>query len=307
MHIFRLAKPNTRPSTLDSLLGGKRTVIALGNFDGVHLAHRHILQRAIDHAAEIGGVSAVFTFEQSKVPYITTFDERMALFERMGIELVFAADFDAFKGQLPDDFVQNTLIGALSAAGVSCGFNFRFGHMAAGDERLLRTLCAEMNIGCSIAKPIVQGEIPISSTEIRRFVTSGDLESAAQMLGRPYSLSGKVVHGRAVGRQMNCPTMNLPVEDGRLLPPYGVYFTLCRIDGVDYPAVTNIGIRPTFDLDEVSCESYLLSASGDFYDKPLTVEFLHFRRPEMKFSDQTALMQAIAADSEAAMRYFQLN
>lgn len=307
MHIFRLDTPDFTSFSLDSLPDGKHTVIALGNFDGVHLAHRHILQKAIDRAAQINGVSAVFTFQQSKTPYITTFDERMALFASMGIEMVFAADFDAFKRQSPEDFVQNTLIRSLSAAGVSCGFNFRFGYMAAGDEHLLRTLCADAGIDCSITQPVVLGNDPISSTAIRKYVSSGNLENAAQMLGRPYSLSGKVVHGRAVGRQMNRPTMNLAIDDGRLLPPYGVYFTLCRIDGKAYPAVTNIGIRPTFNLDEVSCESYLLAASGDFYDKSLTVEFLHFRRPERKFEDQTTLMQAIAADSEAARQFFGLN
>lgn len=307
MHIFRLSNPNRRPNGLDCLTNGRKTVIALGNFDGVHLAHRRILENAIKEASEIGGVSAVFTFEQSKTPYITDFEERMALFEAVGIELVFAADFEAFKGQAPEDYFQNTLISALSAGGVSCGFNFRFGYRAAGDGQLLSQLCENAGIGCTIAPPIELEGVPVSSTEIRNRVSVGDLSGAKAMLGRAYSLSGKVLHGRAVGRQMNCPTMNLSVEDGRLLPPYGVYFTLCHVDGIAYPAVTNIGIRPTFGLTEVSCESYLLSASGDFYGKPLRVELLHFRRPEMRFADQTALTQAIAADTEAAKRYFALN
>lgn len=307
MRIFRLSHPNMRPPELDRLLGGRGTVIALGNFDGVHLAHRQILTAAIEDARSIGAVSAVFTFEQSKVPYITSFEERMTLFEKMGIELVFAADFEAFKEQSAEDFLVRTLIEALSAAGVSCGFNFRFGHRAAGDEQLLRSLTAREGIGCTVTPPVVQGGIAISSTEIRRRVSVGDLEGARAMLGRAYSLSGRVEHGRAVGRQMNCPTMNLSLEEGHLLPPYGVYFTLCHVDGIAYPAVTNIGIRPTFGLTELSCESHLLSASGNFYDKPLTVELLHFHRPERKFDDQAALMTAIAADTEAARAYFEIN
>ncbi len=307
MRIFRLSHPNTRPPELPPLLGGRGTVIALGNFDGVHLAHRRILTAAIEDARSIGGVSAVFTFEQSKVPYITSFEERMALFEGMGIELVFAADFEAFKEQSAEDFLVRTLIKALSAAGVSCGFNFRFGYRAAGNEQLLRSLTAHEGIGCTVTPPVEQDGVAISSTEIRRRVSGGDLEGARAMLGRPYSLSGRVEHGRAVGRRMNCPTMNLSLEEGRLLPSYGVYFTRCHVDGIAYPAVTNIGIRPTFGLTELSCESHLLSASGDFYDKPLTVELLHFHRPEQRFDDQAALMAAIAGDTEAARAYFELN
>lgn len=307
MQIFRLSAPNIRPASLDLLLGKKKTVIALGNFDGVHLAHRQILDHAIEVARQIGAVSAVFTFAQSKNPFITTFEERMVLFEKAGIELVFAADFDAFKQQSPEDFFLNTLLGSLSAAGVSCGFNFRFGHMAAGDELLMRSLCAGQGIECLIAPPVKQAGIPISSTEIRRRVSNGNTEGACEMLGRPYSLSGCVLHGRAVGRQMNCPTMNISIAEGRLLPPYGVYFTRCQINGKFYPALTNIGIRPTFGLTEVSCESYLLSASGDFYDKQLTVELLHFHRPEKQFDSQSALMTAISTDIEAARQYFELN
>lgn len=306
MHIFKLSRPNVRPTELSALLSGRGTVIALGNFDGVHKAHRRILEGTLEDAHRIGAMSAVFTFEQAKTPYITSFEERMSLFEAIGIELVFVADFEAFKGQAAVDFLEGTLIGALSAAGVSCGFNFRFGHKAAGDEQLLRTLCDRAGIICRITPPVKQNGIAVSSTEIRGRVLNGDLAGAAEMLGRAYSLSGVVEHGRAVGRQMNCPTMNLSLTEGRLLPPYGVYFTHCQIDGNLYPAITNIGIRPTFGLTEISCESYLLSASGDFYDKELTVTFLHFHRPELKFESQAALMQAIAADTECAKRYFGL-
>lgn len=306
MRIIRLTDPSVLQSAPESPLGTEGRVIALGNFDGVHIAHRQILENAIAEAERLGCTSAVFTFEQSKKPYITSFEERMAQFDQIGIELAFVADFDAFKGQSPEDFVVQTLIGMLSAKGVSCGFNFRFGYKAAGDEGLLRQLCAREGIACTVAPPVESGGIAVSSTEIRRRVLNGDPDGAAKMLGRAYSISGSVLHGRAVGRQMNCPTMNLSVEEGRLLPPYGVYFTLCRIDGKAYPAVTNIGIRPTFGLTEVSCESYLLAASGDFYGKQITVEFLHFRRPENKFDSQQALMTAIAADTEAAKRYFAL-
>lgn len=306
MHIFRLNRPSLRPCGLDALLQGRKTVIALGNFDGVHLAHREILMSAIEAAQAQGSISAVFTFEQSKKPYITSFEERMALFEEIGIELVFVADFDGFKGQAAEDFAVDTLIGALSAAGVSCGFNFRFGHMASGDVALLRAISCREGIECRVSPPIEQEGIPVSSTEIRRQVSVGNLENARSMLGRAYSLSGIVLHGRAVGRQMNFPTMNLSLEEGRLLPPYGVYFTLCHVDGVAYPAITNIGIRPTFGLTEISCESHLLSASGNFYDKPLKVELLHFHRPEQKFDSRAALTAAIADDTEAARRYFGL-
>lgn len=307
MRIFRSSHPNTQISGLSALLDGRKTFVALGNFDGVHLAHQRILRCAIDDARAHGGVSAVFTFEQSKTPYITTFEERMALFGQIGIELVFAADFDAFKGQAADEFFDRTLVGMLSAAGVSCGFNFRFGHMASGDEALLRTLSDRAGIICRVSSPVEQDGIAVSSTEIRSRVRSGELKAAEAMLGRHYSLSGSVLHGRAVGRQMNCPTMNLSIDEGRLLPPYGVYFTRCHIDGIAYPAITNIGIRPTFGLTEISCESFLLAASGDFYDKALTVELLHYHRPEQKFESQAALMAAIASDTQAARSFFDMN
>lgn len=250
-------------------------------------------------------IPGVFTFSTGKAPNLTTLDQRLALFEEAGIEAVWLADFDALKGQSPEEFVSVTLA-KMGAVGVACGFNFRFGKGAAGDTDLLKKLCQEQGIDCQVIDPITEDGLTVSSTEIRRRLTAGNMDGVTALLGRPWSITGSVAHGRAVGgKVLSSPTMNLPIDEPRLLPPYGVYFTRCTIDGIIYPAITNLGVRPTFGESELLAETHLLDARGDFYGKSVKVEFLHFHRPERIFATPNELADTIRRDIGAAKDYFQ--
>lgn len=278
---------------------------ALGNFDGVHKGHMELLRAAREEAKLLSARTAVFTFRQGKAPAITTLEERLALFEAAGIEEVFVADFHALCGQSPQEFVASTLR-PLGVVGVSCGFNFRFGYRAAGDVKLLASLCESLGMVCRVVPAVTAEGCTVSSTEIRRRIAEGDPESAARLLCRPWSVSAEVAHGRSVGgRVLSSPTLNLPLTEERLLPPFGVYFTETVIEGICYPSVTNLGKRPTFGESEVLCETHLLGVSGDFYGKRAEVRFYKFHRPEQRFDSPEMLAKTIAEDIAAANDYFQ--
>lgn len=255
-------------------------------------------------AKEWDAVPGVFTFSTGKAPKLTTLEERLELFERAGIEAVWLAEFEEIRHQSPEEFVKATLA-QMGAVGVACGFNFRFGSRAMGDTDLLSRLCKEQGIDCRVLSPVLQNGVTVSSTEIRSRLSQGDMEGARRLLGRPWSITGVVAHGRAVGgKVLSSPTMNLPLTEPRQLPPFGVYFTRCLIDGVTYPAITNLGVRPTFGESEVLAETHLLGASGDFYGKRVQVEFLAYHRAERRFADPRELARTIADDITCARRYF---
>lgn len=256
-------------------------------------------------AMERNAVPGVFTFSTGKAPQLTTLEERLALLESAGIEAVWLADFDRIRDQSPAEFVRLTLAN-MGAVGVACGFNFRFGSHAAGDTVLLRNLCAEQAMECRVIPPVMLEGVTVSSTEIRNRLKIGDMDGVARLMGRPWAVTGTVAHGRAVGgKLLSSPTMNLPLSRSRLLPPFGVYFTRCLIDGIVYPAITNLGVRPTFGESEVLSETHLLDVTGDFYGKQVQVQFLVFHREERKFETPEALSMTIAKDIACARRYFQ--
>lgn len=292
-------------SRVEQLPSDGAVFVALGNFDGVHPGHAALLQAACEGARQIGATPAVFTFRQNKAPALTEWEERLELFSESGIERLFVADFEAFCKQSPEDFVHRTLKG-IGAVGLVCGFNFRFGYRAAGDVHRLSELATECGMLCEVIPLITRGGVTVSSTEIRRHLTEGDLSGVAALLGRPWSITATVAHGRAVGgRILSSPTLNLPLSPHRSLPPYGVYFTEAVIDSVAYPSITNLGVRPTFGDSEVLCETHLLDCSGDFYGKTVTVRFLKFRRPERRFASAQALSETIAEDIAAARLFFE--
>ena len=291
----------------DCFASKEAVFVALGNFDGVHRGHLELLRAACEGAKQLGVRPGVFTFRQGKAPLLTTLPQRLKLLEEAGMEEIFVADFDALKGQSPRQFVEETLR-SMGVVGVSCGFNFRFGHCAAGDSRMLTDLCAGAGMECRVVPAVTENGMVVSSTEIRRRIQEGDLESAARLLGRPWTVSAEVTHGRSVGgRVLSSPTLNLPIDRNRMLPPFGVYFTQAIIDGKAYPSVTNLGVRPTFGESEVLCETHLLGVSGNFYGKQAEVQFLSFHRSERKFDSPQELAEVIASDIASANLYFSVN
>ena len=280
-----------------------RTVAALGFFDGVHIGHRRLLDRVAEIARSRALVPSVFTFSDDALSFkpdaarLTDFSEKLELFRAAGIERVYAADFPSFAGLSPEKFVSDILVGCLNASVAVCGFNFRFGARAAGDSealvRLMRGAGGEAEV---IASTLLDGVV-VSSSAIRSALASGEIDLANRMLGRPYALSGTVEHGRGYGHTEGIPTVNLPIAPHIAIPRKGVYRSRAVIDGVGYPAVSNVGTRPTFGGNTVNCESYLFDYRGaDLYGRTAAVELLAFLRDERKFDTPEELYRQIERD-----------
>ena len=277
----------------DAMLSSPQAV-ALGYFDGGHCGHAELLKKAVLEAKRLGLESAVFTFShlpsKGGVP-LSTEKERIAFFEEMGIENVILASFDELCTLSPEEFVSSVLKNICHARIALCGFNFRFGYKAAGDSRLLLRLLPES----VVLPPTLYKNEPISSTRIREALSDGRMQDATEMLGHPYTVTGEVTHGRAIGRSIGFPTANITPKT--LLPRHGVYKTEVRLDGTCYTGLTNVGVCPTVNGENgARVETFIKDFSGDAYGKSLSVSFLSFMREENRFASIDELKAQIAQD-----------
>ncbi len=291
--------------------GQAAAVLALGFFDGVHLGHAALLARAKEEAKRRGVLSAVFAFSDDGIkegtPRLTTEEERLSLISEAGIDRVYLFDFATIRHMTPAAFAEEVLVGGLSCAAAVCGFNFRFGAGGEGDADTLSRLLATHALSTVVLPPYTVEGNPVSSSAIRAAIEVGEAERAAALLGRPFSLSGVVVHGKALGREIGYPTANLNPMPGMVLPARGVYAVLCAVDGgTPLPAVANLGVRPTVEGKATSpnCEVHFLHKAGDLYGRRLTVFFMHRLRGEMKFESIAGLQAQIAQDTAKAKEYF---
>ena len=257
---------------------------------------------------------AVFTFDRSprefvtgvEVPLLTTPEERREVIRRLfGIDEVIIAPFDVEMMTMPwVDFVL-MLAQRYRAGWLVAGHDFRFGHKNAGSPALLSKKAAALGMGCDIIPAVTLEGVTVSSTHIRQLLQSGGAEEAARFLGRPFSISGTVRHGKGLGARIGTPTVNLVPPAGRLLPAYGVYAARVTVGGSVYAAVTNVGVRPTVDDGGgVTVESHLLDQSVQVYGRGCQVEFLRMLRPERRFDCLEALREQIARDAEEAREIF---
>jgi len=286
-----------------------RTAIALGNFDGVHSGHRRILEHLKARAAQDGLRPVALTFEphprqflfpEARTSLLTAPREKSALIEALGVTVVTLA-FDASLASLSAEaFATDVLMQRLGGRHFFLGDDHRFGKGARGDATLLRALGGPACV-TTVPAAVDAGEL-VSSSGIRHHLKEGRLERANHLLGRPYALHGTVVTGAARGRRLGFPTANLRPEDPRKMLPFGVFGGFVRFPDVPeappHPAVTNLGLRPTFHEapPEPSVEIHLLDWDGDLYDRPLTFEFHRFIRSERKFDGLDALKAQIAED-----------
>lgn len=275
--------------------------VALGVFDGVHLGHRAVITGANNTDAPC----AVYTFSPDS---LTTKagaeqlcpDEFLEQLDTLGVCELFVADFAAVREMTPAAFVEQVLHDQLHATTVSCGFNYRFGKNGAGDAALLTALCAERGITVTVVPAVeVDGE-PVSSTAIRRAIAAGDMTATRRLLGRNYCLRRPVVDGQHLGRRLGMPTINQTLPAGQACPRFGVYASCAIADGRVYPAVTNIGRRPTVGADAPLAETYIDGFSGDLYGQTVAVYPLVYLRPEQKFDSLEALQAQVQADTVAA-------
>ena len=291
-------------------------VIALGFFDGVHVGHGALLRRVAQEAEKLGALPAALTFDRppkvmvggAPVPLINTPEDRVWLMETLyGIREVEVLPFDRAMMELPwERFVTDVLRDRFHAVHVVAGHDYSFGYRGEGDTEKLAALCARLGIGCDIIDRVELNGITVSSTHIRGLIEQGDLEEARHFLGHPHILSGTVVHGRQLGRTMGIPTSNLVVPNGVLVPAFGVYATRVVLPEGVWPAVTNVGVRPTVDSSgRVTVEPWILDYSGDLYGRPIRVEFYRRLRPERRFGSVDELKAAILRNGEETRAYFQ--
>ncbi len=280
---------------------GKR-VVALGFFDGVHLGHRAILSAARKRADELCVPCAVFTFysespsaKQSAVRLYST-AAKLELLENCGIDEVMIAEFDEVRGVSPESFVIDLLAGELGCAAAVVGKDFRFGYRAMGDASLLSYLMSESGGECIIADDVMMDGKKISTTEIKKYMASGNIAAANKMLGAPYFLGAVVEHGRGVGRTLGFPTVNCPLTDRQGLLKHGVYVSKIVTRGGTYPALTNVGVCPTFDARPEHAEAFILDFDGDIYGECVRIILTSFLRPELRFDTPEALREQISSD-----------
>lgn len=288
-------------------------VVALGNFDGVHLGHQRVLRRAVEAGRERGEKVIAATFDPhpravlrpgTGPALLTTLDLRREALRRYGADEIYVIHFDRdLSNKSPEEFVRDVLVGELDASAVVVGENFRFGHKAAGTVEELRRLMQEQ--GRAVYAVGIQGsdgEEGINSSRIRELVSLGEVASAARLLGRPYLLRGEVVVGDKRGRTIGFPTANVAPDPAVAVPARGVYAGFVRVGGEEYPACTNVGVAPTFERGESRVESYLLDFDGDLYGRTVDVSFTERIRGEQRFSGIEELKARIGRDVEAARR-----
>ena len=287
----------------------EKRIFALGFFDGVHLGHQALLTACRRLAEEMNSETAAVTFEHhpkslfaGPVPLISTVRDRIHLLEQYGIRhvRVYPVTFEVM-GKPWEEFLEELM--AQGAAGFVCGDDFRFGRRGEGDPQKLSQFCAARGIPCRVVSEQTLDGKRISSTRIRGKIEEGNMESATRLLGHPHTLTGTVVHGHQLGRTLGIPTANLRLPGGTVVPKFGVYACRAEIDGKIYPAVTNIGTRPTVSGSGVTVEPWILDFSGDLYDREIRVEFYRFLRPEMKFPDLQSLQREIFRNAEETREY----
>jgi len=295
-------------------------VLVIGNFDGVHLGHRAVLETAVAEARGAGLFAHVLTFDPhpSRVvggdrppPLLTTLEHRAELIGAIGVTRVFVRRFDAvFAAWSPERFVRDLVVAALTAQRVVVGQDFRFGAKRGGDLRLLRALGAELGFEAQVHAVASDARGPYSSTRARDAVASGDLDEARRVLGRAHCVTGTVVRGDARGRTLGFPTANLDAIP-ELLPPYGVYAVQVeRFQGGSFvplgQGVTSVGVRPTITdgarVGQLTVETFLLDVKADLYGDRLRLSFIARLREEKQFASIADLQTAIEADVNLARR-----
>ena len=290
-----------------------KTIFALGFFDGVHLGHQALLKACRELAKQLNCKAGVVTFvghpdelvTGQKTMLINTYQDRRRLLKGYGMETVVELTFDETLMKLPwQDFYQ-MLRREYNAVGLVCGEDFRFGFRGHGNAKVLQEICATDGIPCAVIPQQTLEGIAVSSTHIRSLLQCGNIEEAEKFLGHRHSFTGTVVKGQQLGRKLGTPTANLSLPAELLSLPFGVYICRAKAEGIDCPAVTNIGIRPTVSGENVTVEPWLLDYEGDLYGQELTLEFCRYLRPERKFPSLAELQEEILKNGEQTRKFFE--
>lgn len=307
------------PSVIPSL----PSIICLGNFDGVHLGHKALIDKAIEIKSKlfqnninirIGALcfnALPSDVLGGDVEHLMTLEQKLNAFSEYGLDFAYVCDFLKIKDLSPNEFIEKILWEACGSIGVICGFNFKFGKNAAGSPALLKSRFVERfgNSTCfTEIPPIEYKSVVISSSYIRNLVKSGQIDCANAMLGRPFSISHNVVHGKHLGTSLGFPTVNHRFGHREIIPDLGVYATKTKVDGRLYYSVTNIGKRPTVSKSEaITCETYIININEDqkdLYERNVNILFYKKLREEKRFDSFESLSYAIQTDVSNTINYF---
>jgi riboflavin kinase/FMN adenylyltransferase len=292
----------------------KKTIITIGNFDGVHLGHGKILQFLVKESQKYDLFSLVLTFSphpdiilgKSKVKMIQTLDQRLKAIEGFRVHGVLITSFNKeFSSLSSDQFIQKIAVSALKAEEVVIGENFRFGKNREGNINTFLALGAQLNFRVHEIPKVIKKGRTVSSSLIRALLQDGEIEEANILLGRPYEIEGRVIKGKDRGKALGFPTANIKTENEII--PLGVYVSQALIDSRIYPSLTNAGLRPTFGQEDMQIESYIIDFDKKLYGQKISIRFIKKIRDEIKFKSPEALSRQIQKDLGQAKAYFKLN
>ena len=291
-------------------IGRPYPVGTIGNFDGHHLGHHALLQQVVETARRAKGTALVLTFDPHPVKilaphvdlqFLTSPEEKRARFEQAGIDEVVIVEFTrAFASLSPERFAEEVLSKELGLKEIYVGEHFAFGHKKAGRVEHLQMLGERFGFAVHPTPPVMMDSGVVSSTRIRQLIVAGRVDQAAVLLGRQYALSGVVSPGEARGRTLGCPTANLELPPGRVVPMDGIYASVAILDQERHDAVAYIGTRPTFQTGERKLEVSILDGRHELYGRRLTVEFIGRIRGDAQFESGEALSRQILADLNSA-------
>lgn len=282
-----------------------KTAVALGNFDGIHLGHQELIKNMIKKSKMLGLKSSLLLFKthtksviDKNSPYVITNNEqKFKIANNLGIDIVYLLDFDEKIMKLSGErFVRDIVINKMNAKLLVVGFDYRFGYKASCDSKYLIELGNKFNIDVIVNTPVYKDEILISSSIIRELIIDGKMKNVSDLLGKPYSIIGKIVTGSNRGNKLGFPTANIEPIDNYVIPKNGVYITNSIINNKKYLSATNIGHNPTFNEDKLKIETYILDFNEDIYGKSLEIEFIDFLRDDIKFLNTDDLINQMKFD-----------
>ena len=282
--------------------------ITVGVFDGVHLGHQHLFAALVREAARAGCLAGVVTFRNhpgtvlvpgTVIPAITTVEEQAGLIRKLGIDFVVPATFTLEVSKMTADEFVSLLQRHLRMRGLVVGPDFALGHHREGTPEVLKKLGEKLGFSVAVVEPFTLDSHVVNSTAIRTALAQGDVQMAASLLGRPFTLEGTVVRGdQRGGSILNYPTANVQADYGMMVPGDGIYATWAHFGGQRHKAATSIGVRPTFGSNERTVEAFVLDYQGDLYNKSMRLEFVRYLRTEVAFESVEKLKEQMDRDVE---------
>ena len=284
------------------------TLIMLGNFDGIHLAHMSVINRGIQYAKENSLKSTLFMFENHtrNEKLITPNKIKLKILSDIAPDFLYIEKFDDnIMKKSPEEFIQ-MLIKKLGMRAVCIGYDYRFGHKAQGDVKTMYSLGKKYGFDVLVTEKVSIDNITVSSSHIRTLIENGDIKKASEFIGRPFTMCGVVVSGKQLGRTIGFPTANISVDKDSILPKCGVYAGFSEVNGKKYKSVINVGNNPTFNAKNITVESHIIDFCGDIYNENVTVSFLEYIRGDIKFNGLEELKNQILKDKKKAIEILKI-